>query len=120
MINNTFMVAIASAIIGAGSVASIQSMAQHDMHKLGSKAMGNTASMQMHHAMMSMGKMKMTGDVDRDFAVMMADHHMGAIKMVDVYLKHGKNAQLRAMAKKMKIGQTKERTQLLMHKKMKH
>lgn len=120
MKNNTFMIAIASALIGAGSVASIQSIAQHDIHKPGSKAMGNTASMQMHHAMMSMGKMKMSGDVDRDFAVMMADHHMGAIKMVDIYLKHGKNAQLRGMAKKMKVDQTKERAQLLMHAKMKH
>lgn len=120
MKTNTFMVAIASALIGAGSVASLQSIAQHDMHKMGSKTMGNTPSMQMHHAMMSMGKMKMTGDVDRDFAIMMADHHMGAIKMVDVYLKHGKNVQLMTMAKKMKADQTKERAQLLMHAKMKH
>lgn len=78
----------------------------------------------MHTAMSQMGKnmapMKMTGEVDRDFAIMMADHHLGAIKMVDIYLKHGKNAQLRDMAKKMKFDQTKERAVLLKHSQMKH
>ncbi|MGI8924312.1 MAG: DUF305 domain-containing protein [Fimbriimonadales bacterium] len=76
-------------------------------------------STQMHKAMTSMGKMEMTGDVDRDLAVMMADHHMGAIKMVDIYLEHGKSAPLIAMAKGMKSAQTKEHAELLKHAQMK-
>lgn len=119
MNNKLTVIAIASALIGAGTVASVQALGQHDQHKSRSVG-GQKPSMQVHKAMMSMPKMKMTGDVDRDFAMMMADHHMSAIKMVDVYLKHGKNAPLRAMARNMKAAQTKERAQLLKHAKMNH
>lgn len=116
MKTTSITIAIAAALIGAGTMVSVQSNAQHDMHP----QTDASPSMQMHKAMMMMGNMKVSGDVDRDFAMLMADHHLGAIKMVDIYLKNGKNAQLKAMAKKMKVDQTKERAILLKHAQMKH
>ncbi|MFY9233183.1 MAG: DUF305 domain-containing protein [Fimbriimonadaceae bacterium] len=111
-------VAIASALIGAGTVVSMQSFGQHGQP--GADVQDNTASMQIHRAMTTMPKMKMTGDVDRDFAKMMVEHHKSAIKMVDIYLKTGKNPALRAMARKMKAAQSKESVQLQKHAQMKH
>ena len=52
--------------------------------------------------------MKMSGDVDRDFAAMMIMHHEQALKMVEVELQHGDNAELKAMAEKMKAAQKKD------------
>jgi uncharacterized protein (DUF305 family) len=68
------------------------------------------ASMQLHQIMMKGPKMShpMTGDVDRDFAGMMSKHHQQAIDMVDVLLEHGDNAELKAMARKMKAAQQQE------------
>ena len=68
------------------------------------------ASMQMHMAMMDGGKMTMpmTGNVDRDFAAMMIMHHQQALKMADVEIAHGNNAELKAMAVKMRADQAAE------------
>lgn len=67
-------------------------------------------SKQLHQAMMSGMKMPMamTGNVDTDFATMMSMHHQQAIQMSDVLLKYGKNAELRALAQKMKAAQSEE------------
>jgi uncharacterized protein (DUF305 family) len=67
-------------------------------------------SKQLHQVMMSGMKMpmKMTGNVDTDFATMMTMHHQQAIQMSDVLLKYGKNAELRALAQKMKAAQAEE------------
>lgn len=89
-----------------------QSMQGHDMSKMqGQNIKDQSAgSMELHKTMMSGQEMPMTmtGDVDRDFATMMTAHHQQAIKMVDVLLKYGKNAQLKAMATKMKADQQQE------------
>lgn len=58
--------------------------------------------------MKSMDAMKMTGDTDRDFATMMKMHHQGAIDMAQVELKNGKDAKMRAMAKRIIDAQQKE------------
>jgi uncharacterized protein (DUF305 family) len=73
-----------------------------DDQRAGGGAHGSTEL----HATMMKGMdaghaMKMTGDVDKDFAAMMAQHHQQAIDMIDTYQKHGKNAELKAMASKM-------------------
>lgn len=81
-------------------------------------------SHQMHKAMIkmnsNMAKMKMTGDTDRDFAMMMTEHHRGAIEMAEIEVKHGKVARLKAMAKKMITMQKAEQAELLKHSKMSH
>lgn len=84
---------------------------QHSMagHSEGSKA--------LHRVMMQGQKMPMpmSGDVDKDFATMMTMHHRQAIEMSDVLLKHGKNAELKALARKMKASQQEEIQKLAPH-----
>ena len=90
-----------------------QDMKGHDMKSMDMK--GHSAgSMEMHKIMMSGMKMpmKMTGNVDKDFASMMIMHHQQAIKMADVQIKQGSNAKLKAMASKMKAAQQAEIKQL--------
>jgi hypothetical protein len=73
---------------------------------------GMGASGGMHESMTGMMKnmesMKMTGDTDRDFAMMMKVHHQGAIDMAEMELKNGKDAKMRAMAKRIIDAQKKE------------
>ncbi len=57
-----------------------------------------------------MSDMKMTGNMDKDFAMMMISHHEDAIKMSKDELSHGMNAPLKEMAKKGIDDQTKEIT----------
>lgn len=58
--------------------------------------------------MKSMDAMKMTGDTDRDFAMMMKVHHQGAIDMAQFELQHGTDSKMRAMAKRIIKDQQKE------------
>lgn len=77
-------------------------------------AQPSTASNEMHMVMMQpMDSMKVTGNVDKDFAILMAAHHEMAIKMADIEMKSGSNDHIKSMAKKMKEDQTKEREKLL-------
>ena len=70
------------------------------------------ASMDMHKSMEGMkeimGAMKMTGNTDYDFAVMMRMHHQGALDMAEAELKHGKDPTMRSMAKTIIAAQKKE------------
>lgn len=77
-------------------------------HEHGSTEMGQA----MHKDMQSMQEMKMSGDVDKDFAMMMKMHHQQALEMAKVEIDHGKSTQLKAMARKMIKDQTKEIGQL--------
>ncbi|MEJ7747255.1 MAG: DUF305 domain-containing protein [Luteimonas sp.] len=95
-----------------------QDMKGHAMKGMDMKGMdmkGHSAgSMEMHKIMMSGMKMpmKMTGNVDKDFALMMSMHHQQAIKMVDVLIKHGSSTELKALARKMKTAQQAEIRQM--------
>ena len=55
-----------------------------------------------------MGSMAMTGNADVDFAMMMKVHHQGAIDMAEMELKHGKEPQMKKMAKEIIAAQKKE------------
>lgn len=69
-------------------------------------------SQQMMQSMMKgmdqMKSMSMTGDVDKDFATMMRIHHQQAVEMGETELKNGKDAKMKAMAKKIIKDQRKE------------
>ncbi|MGE4239520.1 DUF305 domain-containing protein [Ramlibacter sp.] len=69
-------------------------------------------SQKMHQQMMSgmqkMQSMPMSGDVDKDFAMMMREHHLQAVEMAKVQLEQGKSAELKAMARKIIADQQKE------------
>ena len=58
--------------------------------------------------MTSMQNMKMTGNPDNDFVMMMIPHHQGAIDMAEVEVKYGKDAKLQDMAKAIIKAQTQE------------
>ncbi len=73
---------------------------------------GMAAGGDMRGSMMGMMKnmesMKMSGDADKDFAMMMKMHHQGAIDMAEMELQSGKDAKMRAMAKGIIKAQQKE------------
>ena len=62
----------------------------------------------MQKSSSEMPKMKMSGDIDKDFAKVMAEHHRSGIEMAEVELQHGKNPELRKLAKQMIESQTKD------------
>lgn len=72
------------------------------------------ASMELHRIMAKGHKMPMpmSGNVDKDFAMMMTMHHQQAIDMVDVLIKNGQSPELKAMGRKMKAAQQEEIKQL--------
>lgn len=51
---------------------------------------------------------KMSGDVDKDFAMMMVSHHQSAVDMAKLELKNGMSADLKKMAQKTVDDQTRE------------
>lgn len=81
-------------------------------HSMAPGMPGMAAGGDMRGSMMGMTKnmesMKMTGDTDRDFATMMKMHHQGAIDMAQMELQNGKDAKMRAMAKRIIKAQQKE------------
>ena len=62
----------------------------------------------MMSGMDNMQKMQMSGDTDRDFAMMMKIHHQGAVDMAQMELAHGKSPAMKAMAQKIIAAQKKE------------
>ena len=96
-------------------------MKGHDMSKMQGHDMKSQSagSMELHKIMMPGMKMPMnlSGNVDKDFATMMTMHHQQAVKMADVLLKHGRNAELKALAARMKAAQQAEIKQMARHTK---
>lgn len=62
--------------------------------------------------MNGMDKMTMTGDADKDFAMMMKTHHQKGIEMAQMELKNGKSPEMKAAATKIIAAQKKEVAQL--------
>ena len=58
-----------------------------------------------------MQNMEMSGDTDKDFAMMMKMHHQQALDMAQMELDYGKSAEMKTMAKKIIASQKKEITQ---------
>lgn len=67
-----------------------------------------------------MNGMQLSGNADKDFAMIMIFHHEGAIKMFKDELSHGTNSELKQMAKKGISTQTNEvnefKNWLVLHK----
>ncbi|MBC7698598.1 MAG: DUF305 domain-containing protein [Bacteroidia bacterium] len=62
----------------------------------------------MKDGMKKMEAMKMTGDVDKDFAMMMKMHHQQALDMAQIEIAQGKSPEMKEMAKKIVSAQKKE------------
>jgi uncharacterized protein (DUF305 family) len=76
----------------------------------------NSIMKAMQSGMTQMMNMKMSGDADHDFAMMLKMHHQSAVDMADLESKEGKNAQVKALASKIKASnqtQIGELTQFL-------
>ncbi|ALK97724.2 hypothetical protein AM586_17425 [Massilia sp. WG5] len=80
---------------------------QHDM-----KSTASDSSMKMHMTMQEnqkkMNDMQMSGDIDRDFAMMMRAHHQAGIDMAKVEAESGKNPEMVKEAKKIIASQQKD------------
>lgn len=62
----------------------------------------------MKENMKDMHEMDMSGNMDKDFAMMMAAHHAHAVEMARMELEHGTSADMKTMAKKIIDTQQKE------------
>jgi len=58
--------------------------------------------------MESMQQVPLSGDTDKDFAMMMKLHHQQALNMAEMELANGKSAEMKAMAKQIIAAQKKE------------
>ena len=81
-------------------------MPMADMHKGATGAHDMKGSMMM--GMEEMQKMPMSGNTDKDFAMMMKIHHQQALNMAEMQLKTGKSPEMKAMAKQIIVAQKKE------------
>ena len=52
--------------------------------------------------------MKMSGDADKDFVMMMIPHHESAVTMAEDEISHGKEYELKKLAQKIIADQNKE------------
>lgn len=98
-------------VASAGLLYAANAMTANDHDHKGHGAGGDLHAVMMS-GMESMKSMKMTGDVDKDYAAMMIKHHEDAIAMNKVLAEQGKNAELKAIAQKMTAQQNKEIEQL--------
>jgi uncharacterized protein (DUF305 family) len=62
----------------------------------------------MKTMMDNMMNMKMTGNTDKDFVMMMIPHHESAVAMAEAEISKGKESTLRKMAQKMVTDQNRE------------
>ena len=86
-----------------GASASKASSASHDM-----SSHSGDMKKSMENMSAQMASTPMTGDADRDFAVMMKIHHQGAIDMAQAQLVAGKDPEMRKLAKEIIAAQKKE------------
>ena len=70
------------------------------------------ASHKMHQHMVQSSEkaksMSMSGDVDQDFAKMMADHHSSGIEMAQMYVQNAKSDELKEFAQNLIQEQQKD------------
>ncbi|HEX8377291.1 MAG TPA: DUF305 domain-containing protein, partial [Pedobacter sp.] len=82
--------------------------AAHNKSDSNAKNQMNPITETMERMMQEMHVAKPTGNNDIDFAVMMLEHHKGAVEMSKVEVDKGKNAELKAFAQKVIDDQNKE------------
>lgn len=79
-------------VVGGGNM-------DHGSQRMRESMMGGTQKMQGMH---------LSGDTDKDFAMMMRMHHQQGLEMAKAQLQHGKDKEMRAMAQKILKQQQKE------------
>lgn len=98
-------------IIGVVLIAAVTSCTDDDDNDIFNR--NDSKFLSLMHAMMdTMEMMTMTGDPDNDFAMMMREHHGGAINMANQELEDGNDSTMIQMARKIITEQSKEKMQL--------
>jgi len=90
----------------APAMAPSATMPMGQMHKGAAAPHDMKASMMM--GMEGMQKMTSTGDIDKDFAMMMKLHHQQAVDMAEMQLAKGKSPEMKTMSKQIIAAQKKE------------
>ncbi|XAZ81903.1 DUF305 domain-containing protein (plasmid) [Fibrella sp. ES10-3-2-2] len=90
------------------SVAGLSAVLLLSQPTIAQQSTSNAMMKSMQSGMTQMMSMKMTGDPDHDFAMMLKMHHQSAVEMADMEVKQGKNAQVKALASKIKASNQKE------------
>ena len=90
----------------APKMAPSASMPMGQMHNGAAAPQDMKASMMM--GMEGMQKMTSTGDIDKDFAMMMKLHHQQAVNMAEMQLAQGKSPEMKTMSKQIIAAQKKE------------
>ena len=109
-----FLVPLAALWIasGAAQAQTAPAMSPSASMPMGQMQKGAAGPHDMKTSMMmgmdGMQKMSMSGDIDKDFAMMMKMHHQQALNMAEMQLAHGKSPEMKAMAKQIIVAQKKE------------
>ena len=90
----------------APAMAPSASMPMGQMQKGAGGSHDMKANMMM--GMEGMQKMPMSGNTDKDFAMMMKMHHQQALDMAEMELANGKSPEMKSMAKQIIVAQKKE------------
>lgn len=79
---------------------------------MGTMPLGKAGPADMKATMMKgkngMQRLQPSGDVDKDFAVMMKLHHEQAVDMAEMQIAHGRSPTLKTMARQIVAAQKKE------------
>lgn len=103
----TFQLKKMSGVLFTGFMTTVFSMSLM-AHADATSSMSSSKNMSMDHMNVNHKQMKMTGNEDYDFAMMMRMHHEKGIKMAEKELDRGKDPELRAAAQKIIDTQKKE------------
>lgn len=101
----------ASAAIAAGAAVAQSTGSGAQSGGPQAAASGDNAKQMHEHMMKGMQKMQsmpMTGNMDKDFATMMREHHVQGVQMAKMELQHGKSLEMKRMAEKIIKDQQKE------------
>ncbi|MBX9852484.1 MAG: DUF305 domain-containing protein [Cytophagaceae bacterium] len=84
----------------------------HDHEKMAKDPFSMKMMKNMEAMDSKMKNMKMEGDVDKDFATMMIDHHKDGMEMAKAEIAYGKNKEMKSLAQKMIQDQQKDISEL--------
>lgn len=82
--------------------------AHHGDQNSASSDFSNAMNQSMREMESKMNNMKMTKDLDKDYAMMMIPHHESAIQMADAVIRHGKDKRIKLIAENIKSDSQKE------------
>ncbi|MEZ0487560.1 DUF305 domain-containing protein [Fibrella aquatica] len=91
-----------SHLISAAVLTTVLALTEPMFAQSGQSSASNAMMKSMQSGMTKMMGMKMTGDADHDFAIMLKMHHQSAVDMADLETKQGTNAQVKALATRIK------------------